>query len=79
MASLELGAGRKTKADRIDHSAGIIFYPKIGNKLKKGDVIAELHTNRKQKIDEVKKMITHSLTFTSTKVRPMKLIKKIIN
>ncbi len=79
MASLELGAGRKTKTDRIDPSAGIIFYPKIGNKLNKGDVIAELYTNRKQKIDEVKTMINNSITFSSKKIKPMKLIKKIIN
>ncbi len=78
MASLELGAGRITKADRIDPTAGIIFYPKIGDKVKKGDVIAELHTNNKSKLDEVKKMLTESITFSSSKVKPEKLIKKII-
>ncbi|MDZ7625572.1 MAG: thymidine phosphorylase [Ignavibacteriaceae bacterium] len=31
MASLELGAGRRTKDDVIDHKAGIIFYKKIGD------------------------------------------------
>jgi len=79
MASLELGAGRKTKTDRIDHTAGIIFYPKIGNKLNKGDIIVEFYTNKKHIIDEVKSMIENSLTFSSTKIKPMKLIKKIIN
>ena len=79
MASLELGAGRLTKNDRIDPSSGIIFNPKIGNKVKKGDVIAELHTNNKLKIDEVKSMIIGAITFSSTKVKPEKLIKKIIN
>ncbi|MCB0753377.1 MAG: thymidine phosphorylase, partial [Ignavibacteriae bacterium] len=79
MASLELGAGRLTKNDRIDPSAGIIFNPKIGNKIKKGDVIAELHTNNKLKIDEVKSMIIGAIAFSSTKVKPEKLIKKIIN
>jgi pyrimidine-nucleoside phosphorylase len=79
IASLELGAGRKTKNDRIDPTAGIIFYPKIGDKLSKGDIIAELYTNKKQIIDEVKLMTKSALMFSSTKIKPLKLIKKIIN
>jgi len=36
MAAIELGAGRLKKEDVIDHKAGIIFYPKIGEFIKKG-------------------------------------------
>jgi len=78
MAALELGAGRKTKADKIDPAAGIIFNPKIGDKIKKGEEIAKIFTNKKEKIDEVKKMIPDSLTFSSTKINSVKLIKSII-
>ncbi len=79
MASLELGAGRITKTDIIDPTAGIIFYPKIGNKINKGEKIAELFSNKKIKIDETKSMILNSLTISSNKVKPEKLIKKIIS
>ncbi len=78
MASLELGAGRKTKEDKIDFSAGIIFYPKIGSKIKKGDVIAELFTNRKDKIDLSKNMISSSIKLSDKKTKSVKLIKLII-
>ena len=78
MASLELGAGRKTLADKIDPKAGIIFYPKIGTYIKKGDVIAELFTDKKGSLDQSKNKISNSLTFSKARVRKVKLIKEII-
>ncbi|NWF48984.1 MAG: thymidine phosphorylase [Ignavibacteriaceae bacterium] len=77
MASLELGAGRKTKADTIDYAAGIIFYPRIGDYIKKNDVIAELFSNNKNNLEIAKKRILGSLTYSPRKVNQPKLIKKI--
>ena len=79
MCSLELGAGRITKKDKIDHSAGIVFHPKIGQIVKKGEEIAKIFTNRKDKIDTASKSILGSLTFSKEKVKPPKLLKMIIN
>jgi len=79
MAALELGAGRKTLTDKIDPKAGIIFYPKIGKRIKKGELIAKIFTDKKSQIDAAKKMIYESIKFTNKKVRPPKLIKSIIN
>ena len=79
MSALELGAGRLTKEDVIDPKAGIIFYPKIGDRIKKGDVIAELFTDKKNKIESVKERVTKSLAFSSKKTSRPKLIKKIIS
>ncbi len=41
--SLSLGAGRKTKTDRIDPSAGIRLAAKPGDYVKKGDLLATLY------------------------------------
>ncbi len=75
MAAFELGAGRKTLEDEIDPSAGIIFYPKIGDKIKKDDRIAQFFTNRKEKIDEVKQMISKAIELSDSEVEKPKLIK----
>ena len=40
--SLELGGGRKTKEEKIDPSVGIILNKKIGDDVKKGDVLCTL-------------------------------------
>ena len=78
MAALELGAGRLTKEDKIDPKAGIIFNPKIGDKLNKGDLIAEIFTDKKRMIGDVKSKINSALVFSDKKVLKMKLIKEII-
>lgn len=45
IGAMMLGAGRRTKEDAIDYSAGISIKKKIGAKVKKGDVLCVLHTN----------------------------------
>lgn len=40
--SLELGGGRKTKNEKIDPSVGIVLNKKIGDDVKKGDVLCTL-------------------------------------
>ena len=43
VAALELGAGRRTKADPVDHSVGIVCRAKRGDEVAAGDVLAEVH------------------------------------
>jgi pyrimidine-nucleoside phosphorylase len=78
MISLKLGAGRLTKDDKIDPKAGIIFYSKIGDKVKRGDVIAELHTDKKNILNELKKQMYSAIEFSEGKPIKPKLIKEII-
>ncbi|MHB8853930.1 MAG: thymidine phosphorylase [Ignavibacteriaceae bacterium] len=78
MAALELGAGRITKEDKIDPKAGIIFFAKIGDFIKKGDILAELHSSSQVKIENAKEKIYSSLTLTSTPVKRPELVKKIM-
>jgi pyrimidine-nucleoside phosphorylase len=42
-AALHLGAGRRTKADTIDHAVGVVCRRKRGDKVAAGDVLAEVH------------------------------------
>jgi pyrimidine-nucleoside phosphorylase len=78
IAALELGAGRKTLDDKIDHKAGIIFKKKISDFVKKGDIIAELHSVSKEKNAVAKVIINKALEFSSERIKSPKLIKFII-
>lgn len=78
IAGVELGAGRRTKEDKIDPKAGIIFYPKIGGKISKGDIIAEVFSDDKKKLEIASNKIIDSLTISKTKTPKLNLIKKII-
>jgi pyrimidine-nucleoside phosphorylase len=41
--ALELGAGRRTKADAIDHAVGVVVRARRGERVAAGDLLAEVH------------------------------------
>ncbi len=43
IASLELGGGRRTKDDEIDHAVGVVCSAKRGQTVEKGQVLADVH------------------------------------
>ena len=43
IAALELGAGRATKEEEIDHAVGVVCHAKRGEAVSAGDVLAEIH------------------------------------
>ena len=63
-AACDLGAGRKTKADNIDHSAGIVLCKKTGDFVKQGEMIAIFHTSDKVKLEDAKNIFMQSLEFS---------------
>lgn len=71
IASLLLGAGRNTKEDKIDYSAGIILRAKTGDRVSKGDSIAILYAN-----DEKLFAASEKKLLDSTEIRPEKPIKR---
>jgi pyrimidine-nucleoside phosphorylase len=43
IAALDLGAGRRTKTDTVDHAVGVVCRVKRGDVVHAGDVLAEIH------------------------------------
>lgn len=78
MSALQLGAGRMTKEDIIDPKAGMIFHVKIGDRLKSGDLIAEIYTDKENQIEAVKGRILNSLNYSSSAVEKPELIKQTL-
>ena len=78
ISALELGAGRKTKEDTIDPKAGIIMRVKVGDYVKKGEIIAEMHSSSQSKVDNVREMLYNTIKLASGKKRGGRLIKKIM-
>ena len=60
-SAMRLGAGRETFDDVIDMSAGIVLNKKVGDKVKKGDVLCVVHTN-KDDFDSILKDIEEAFT-----------------
>ncbi|PJB00619.1 MAG: thymidine phosphorylase [Ignavibacteriales bacterium CG_4_9_14_3_um_filter_30_11] len=78
LSALELGAGRKTKDDIIETKAGLIFNYKIGDVVKKGDLLVELRSESKQKIELVKNSLNKAVIISNKKSTKPNLIKKIL-
>ncbi len=51
IASLMLGAGRNTKEESIDYSAGITLVKKTGDRVEKGETLAVMFTNDEKRFD----------------------------
>ena len=73
-----LGAGRETKADTIDMSAGIVLNKKTGDKLTAGDTIATLYTCKQESISGAEKKFVEAISISAKKPESNDLIYKII-
>ena len=52
MVAVQLGAGRLRAEDPVDAKAGIILFKKLGDAVKPGEPLAELHTNKEESLKE---------------------------
>ena len=77
-ASVVLGAGREKKDDIIDYSAGIVLYKKTGDKIAKGEKIAEFHLNDKCRLPQAEKMFLSAVTISDKDPEKQKLIYNVI-
>lgn len=57
ISAMLLGAGRRTKEDNIDYSAGITIRKKIGDKVEKDETLCILHTNKETYEDAYERAI----------------------
>lgn len=74
IASALLGAGRETKDDKIDYTAGIILKAKTGDFVNKGDTLAVFYTNKREAIADAEKMYKNAVSITDKKPETQPLI-----
>ena len=68
-ALVELGCGRKKSGDVLDNSAGIEFYAKVGEKIKKGEAIFRCFGSRKSKLKNAVNLIENTFRISDEKVK----------
>lgn len=73
-----LGAGRETKDDILDLSAGIILEKKVGDYVNEGEVLAYMYYNDKQKLSLAKGRFIDSYSIVDSKIEKNKLIYGIV-
>lgn len=78
VACMMLGGGRETKESNIDLAVGIILNKKNTDEVKKGDVLAYIHANEKEKAVLATGKIKNAYHIVSDKVEESPMIKQII-
>ena len=78
IAAMLAGAGRETKDDKIDYSAGIKFYKKTGDPVKEGEVIAEILHNGAKKISQAEFVANDAYIISENAPAKQNLIKGIL-
>ena len=77
IAGLLLGAGRETKASKIDLAVGILLKKKIGDPVEAGEALAVLHVNDEAKVEEATARLRKAYGISESAESP-KLIKGIV-
>ena len=75
-AAMQLGAGRKSLDDKINHRVGVVLNKKVGDKVEAGDTLAYIHSVSKEN-DDIYNIINKAINIDDLKVEN-KLIYDII-
>lgn len=78
LAAMLLGAGRRTKTDRIDPAVGLVLAKKCGDRLEAGETLAWLHCNDLSRVEEVKALLNQAIHIGDDKTAPPPLISGIV-
>ena len=73
-ALVELGCGRKKSKDKLDNSAGVEFFFKIGEKVKKGDPVFKCFGSNESRLKKAVDLIEKTFYLSDKKVKRPKLI-----
>ena len=76
--SLLLGGGRETKESEIDLAVGVVLNKKRGDKVAAGDVLATIHANDKEKLEQAKMRIRNAYRVEQASINKKELIKTVI-
>ena len=75
---MKLGGGRATKEDDIDPNVGIVLHKKIGERVEKGEVLADIYANS-QVSQEILELLEEAYEIVPEEVHLTPIIHEIIS
>ncbi len=78
LCALSLGAGRRTKEDSIDYSAGITMHKTVGDYVNKGDCIMTLYTSMECDMEEISAKTLEAVEISEIKPEKQDIILEIL-
>lgn len=78
IACMTLGGGRENKESTIDHGVGIVLTKKISNMVKKGETLALIHANSKEKAVLASNLVKNAYQIAKEPAERAPMVKCII-
>ncbi len=77
--SVDLGAGREKKSDKIDHAVGIVVHHKVGDYVIAGEPLFTIHANSKEKLENAKQRVLDAHKVEDSECEPLPLFYEIVD
>ncbi len=71
--SVEMGAGRAKKEDRIDHSVGILVHKKVGEPVETGESLFTLHATNESEAISAESRLREAVIIEDSPCEPLPL------
>ncbi|MGZ9586849.1 pyrimidine-nucleoside phosphorylase [Paenibacillus marinisediminis] len=78
IAAMLLGAGRETKESIIDAAVGLDLRKKVGDAVHKGDILAIMHVNDDQRVEDARKRIVDAYRINPDPIGAKPLVYAIV-
>lgn len=78
MASVEIGAGRKAKTDRIDHSVGFVLHVKTGDRIDVGMPLVTIHAASRESAEAIVPALRSAFTVSAVPVQPPPVVIEVV-
>jgi pyrimidine-nucleoside phosphorylase len=73
-ASVRLGAGRAKKGEKVDHAAGIVLRVKVGDRVKREALLAELHGSHAAHVQGTLEIVRNAIHIGGRRTAPRRLL-----
>jgi pyrimidine-nucleoside phosphorylase/thymidine phosphorylase len=74
LAAVELGAGRARKEDKVDPAAGLLLRKRVGDDVRQGEVLAELHARDGERLEAGAKRLRTAVLIDASPPAPRALL-----
>lgn len=78
LSAVDLGAGRAKKTDTLDLAVGLVIHRKVGDRVKKGEPLFEVHANDADRLAVARARVLAAHRFSARPVKPLPLFYKVL-
>jgi pyrimidine-nucleoside phosphorylase len=71
LASVDLGAGREHKGDKIDYAVGLMVHVKVGDAVVRDEPLFTLYANDKERLQRAKERLANTIVLSSKPTAPL--------